>query len=65
MIRLYTWATPNGKKVSIMPEKMGLVHEIHPVNLRGGEPFKPEFRSCAQVTLARWRRYGLWSEANQ
>lgn len=65
MIRLCTWATPNGKKVSIMPEEVGLGYEIHPVNLRAGEPFKPEFRSCARVTLARWRCYGLWSKTNK
>ena len=43
MIRLYTWATPNGRKVSIMLEEIGLAYEIHPVNLRAGEQFEPEF----------------------
>lgn len=43
MVRLYTWATPNGRKVSIMLEEVGIAYEIHPVNLRAGEQFKPEF----------------------
>lgn len=43
MIQLYTWDTPNGKKVSIMLEEVGLPHEVHPVNLRQGEQMKPEY----------------------
>jgi len=43
MIHLYTWATPNGRKASIMLEEIGLPYELHPVNLRSGEQFKPEF----------------------
>ena len=33
MIQLYTWDTPNGKKVSIMLEEVGLPYEVHPVKL--------------------------------
>jgi GST-like protein len=43
MIDLYTWTTPNGRKVSIMLEEVGLPYEVHPVNLSKGEQFKPEF----------------------
>ena len=43
MIDLYTWVTPNGRKVSIMLEETGLPYEVHPVNLGKGEQFKPEF----------------------
>jgi GST-like protein len=43
MIQLYTWDTPNGKKVSIMLEEVGLPYEVHPVNLRQGEQMKPEY----------------------
>ena len=43
MIDLYTWATPNGRKISIMLEEVGLPYEVHPVNLGQGEQFKPEF----------------------
>ena len=43
MIELYTWVTPNGRKVSIMLEELGLPYEVHPVNLTQGEQFKPEF----------------------
>jgi GSH-dependent disulfide-bond oxidoreductase len=43
MIQLYTWATPNGKKVSIMLEEIGLPYEVRPVNLSQGEQMKPEY----------------------
>jgi len=43
MIDLYTWTTPNGRKVSIMLEECALEYSVHPVNIRNGEQFKPEF----------------------
>jgi GST-like protein len=43
MIQLYTWGTPNGKKVSIMLEEVGLPYEVHPVNLQQGDQLKPEY----------------------
>jgi GST-like protein len=43
VIDLYTWTTPNGRKISIMLEEIGLAYEVHPVNLQKGEQFKPEF----------------------
>ena len=43
MIHLYTWATPNGKKASIMLEEVDLPYEVHPVNLTKGEQLKPEY----------------------
>jgi GST-like protein len=45
MIDLYTWGTPNGRKVSIMLEEVGLPYEVHPVNLRKREQFTPEYLS--------------------
>ena len=43
MIDLYTWTTPNGRKVSIMLEECGLPYKVHPVNIGTGEQHKPEF----------------------
>ena len=43
MIQLYTWGTPNGKKVSIMLEEVGLPYEVHPINLQKGDQFTPEY----------------------
>jgi|SRR5271156_1783097 GSH-dependent disulfide-bond oxidoreductase len=43
MIDLYTWTTPNGRKVSVMLEECGLPYNVHPVNIGKGEQFKPEF----------------------
>ena len=43
MIELYTWGTPNGKKVSIMLEEVGLPYNTHPVNIQKDEQFAPDF----------------------
>jgi GSH-dependent disulfide-bond oxidoreductase len=43
MIQLYTWGTPNGKKVSIMLEEISMPYEVHPINLGQGDQFKPEY----------------------
>jgi glutathione S-transferase len=43
MIDLYTWTTPNGRKVSIALEEMGLAYEVHPVDLKSGAQKRPDF----------------------
>jgi GST-like protein len=43
MIDLYTWTTPNGRKVSVMLEECGLAYTAHKVNIGQGEQFKPAF----------------------
>ncbi len=43
MIDLYTWTTPNGRKVSIMLEELGLPYRAIPVDISANEQFKPEF----------------------
>ncbi len=43
MIDLYTWITPNGRKISIMLEEVGLPYEVHPIDLQKGEQFAPDF----------------------
>jgi glutathione S-transferase/GST-like protein len=42
-VRLYYFPTPNGRKVSIALEEMGLAYEVVPVNILAGEQLKPEF----------------------
>ncbi|MGL5361985.1 MAG: glutathione S-transferase N-terminal domain-containing protein [Bosea sp. (in: a-proteobacteria)] len=42
-IDLYYWPTPNGWKISIMLEECGLAYNVIPVNISGGDQFKPEF----------------------
>ena len=44
MIDLYTWTTPNGRKVSIMLEEIGLRYRVHPINLGAGEQLHESFR---------------------
>lgn len=43
MIDFYTWKTPNGQKVAIMLEEIGLPFKLHLVNIVKQEQFKPEF----------------------
>ena len=43
MIELHTWNTPNGRKISVALEEMGLPYSVHTVNISKDEQFKPEF----------------------
>ena len=43
MIDLYTWSTPNGRKVSIMLEECGLPYQVHPIDIGKDQQFAPEF----------------------
>lgn len=43
MIDLYTWTTPNGRKVSILLEELGLPYTAHPVDIGKGEQLHPDF----------------------
>jgi len=47
MITLYTWTTPNGRKISIMLEELGLPYQVHPVNIGKNEQFAPDFLAIA------------------
>ena len=47
MIELHYWPTPNGHKVTMMLEEVGLDYEIRPVNIGAGEQFRPEFLAIA------------------
>jgi GST-like protein len=43
MIQVWSWPTPNGHKVHIALEELGLPYEVVPVNIGAGDQFKPEF----------------------
>ncbi len=43
MIDLYTWTTPNGRKVSIMLEELGIEYTVHAINIGQGDQKSPEF----------------------
>jgi GST-like protein len=42
-IEFYTWNTPNGRKISVALEEMGLPYNVHPVNIGKNEQFAPDF----------------------
>ncbi len=43
MIDLYTWSTPNGRKISIMLEEIGLAYTVHAIDITKDEQFDPDF----------------------
>ena len=47
MIDLYTWTTPNGRKVSIMLEELGVPYEAHSIDISKGEQHEPNFLKIA------------------
>lgn len=47
MIDLYYWPTPNGWKVTILFEELGLPYKVHPINILKGDQFAPEFLKIA------------------
>jgi GSH-dependent disulfide-bond oxidoreductase len=47
MINLYTWATPNGRKISIMLEELGLDYAVSPVDLGKLEQFSEHFSAIS------------------
>jgi GST-like protein len=47
MIDLYTWATPNGRKISILLEEINTPYSVHPVNITENEQFSDKFSRIA------------------
>ena len=43
MIDLYTWNTPNGRKVSILLEELGVPYKVFPIDITKDEQFDPDF----------------------
>lgn len=43
MIDLYTWGTPNGRKISVALEELGLPYKTFPINITKNEQFAPDF----------------------
>ncbi len=42
-LQLYSLATPNGQKASIMLEELGLDYDVHKIDISAGDQFTPEF----------------------
>jgi GST-like protein len=42
-IELHTWNTPNGRKISVALEEMGLAYTVHPVDITQGRQHEPAF----------------------
>ncbi len=50
MIDLYTWTTPNGRKVSILLEELGLPYTAHAIDIAKDEQFAPDFLKISPTT---------------
>jgi GST-like protein len=46
-VELYYWPTPNGWKISIMLEELGIPYNVNYVNIGAGDQFEPEFLKIA------------------
>lgn len=47
MIDLYYWPTPNGHKITLFLEEVGLPYRIVPIDIGRGDQFRPEFLTIA------------------
>ncbi|MEM4985931.1 glutathione binding-like protein [Collimonas sp. H4R21] len=47
MIDVYSWATPNGHKIHILLEELGLPYRVHAIDIGAGDQFKPDFLSIS------------------
>jgi len=47
MLDLYYWTTPNGHKVTLLLEELGLPYRLHGVNIGKGEQFESAFLKIA------------------
>ena len=47
MIDLYTWPTPNGRKVSILLEELNVKYTVYPIDINNNEQFSKEYQSIA------------------
>ncbi|WP_159817043.1 glutathione S-transferase family protein [Colwellia sp. 20A7] len=57
-IKLYMWATPNSRRISILFEELGLNFDVHPVNIRAKEQFAAEITDLnpfGKVPIVVWQ----------
>ena len=51
MIDLYTWSTPNGRKISILLEELKVEYKVYPINIIKNEQFKENFLKISPLLL--------------
>lgn len=50
MITLYTFATPNGHKASVLLEELGLTYKVHKIDLVSGEHRHPDYLAISPIS---------------
>src|SRR5258707_1983856 len=53
-IEFHTWNTPNGRKISVALEEMGLPYKVFPINITKGDQMKPDFLSLSPSNTTPW-----------
>ena len=51
MIDLYTWSTPNGRKISILLEELQVDYKVYPINIIKNEQFNKKFLKISPCSL--------------
>ena len=62
MYDFYTWTTPNGRKVSILLEELGVPYDVHPIDITSDDQFAPDFLALSpnnKIPALRNRDTGL------
>ena len=57
-IQLYTWPTPNGFKVSILLEELGLPYDVHAIDIGAGDQFGAEFLAISP-DMVQWLMFQM------
>ena len=52
MFDLYTWPTPNGRKVSILFEELEVKYSAIPINISKGDQFLGKFKTISTVIVS-------------
>ena len=47
MIKLYTWPTPNGRKIAIMLEELKVSYTAQLININNNEQFSEKFKKIS------------------
>ena len=49
MFDLYTWPTPNGRKISILLEESNLSYKVFPIDIENNEQFENSLKNILDI----------------
>ena len=65
MIDLYTWPTPNGRKISILLEELEILYNTIPIDISNDEQFTKEFTNISPTNKMIFLRYAENPQINK